>query len=209
MARRNYNAFLKAARRTGGLSLPAARKAYKKISERLGRPAKGNDVKQHPRIFKQTISTAGGKRRPGFADQRTQGVRSAGRQRGAASRVTQQAPRGKAPDRTQRGRQASPRPARTPGVVLAPPAPVEYVSTPEYTKRGPKGRFHLQLQIHIIGPAGQSKAELDAIASDWLGGKGVPGGFQVKALEWNGKSTKDPRTMRVARSNFRQIPFTF
>ena len=56
MSIRNYNAFLKAARRTGGLSLPAARIKYRKVSERLGRPAKGTDVRNHPRIFRDSLS---------------------------------------------------------------------------------------------------------------------------------------------------------
>lgn len=53
---RNYNAFLKAARRTGGLSLPAARIKYRKVSARLGRSAKGTDVRNHPRIFRDSLS---------------------------------------------------------------------------------------------------------------------------------------------------------
>jgi hypothetical protein len=53
---RNYNAFLRAARRTGGLSLPVARKAYRKVSARLNRPAKGIDVRNHPRIFRDALS---------------------------------------------------------------------------------------------------------------------------------------------------------
>jgi len=53
---KNYNAFLRAARRTGGLSLPAARKVYRKVSKRLGRSAKGIDVRNHPRIFRDALS---------------------------------------------------------------------------------------------------------------------------------------------------------
>lgn len=64
MARRNYNAWIKAARaasaKTGGLSLPAARKAYKIASERLGRPLRGVDVRIHPRIFKEAIPVKSG-----------------------------------------------------------------------------------------------------------------------------------------------------
>lgn len=86
---------------------------------------------------------------------------------------------------------------------------VEYISTPEYTKRGAKGGFHLQLQIHIKGPAGQTKKQLDEIASDWLRGGGVPAGFEVGAFEWNGKKAKTSMERRVARRNFSRIPFTF
>lgn len=56
MSIRNYNAFLKAARRTGGLSLPAARKSYRKMAARLDRAPKGIDVKRHPRIFRDSLS---------------------------------------------------------------------------------------------------------------------------------------------------------
>ena len=60
--KRHYQAWLKAARKasqkTGGLSLPAkdARKAYRKMAERLDRPPMGVDVKRHPRIFKESLS---------------------------------------------------------------------------------------------------------------------------------------------------------
>lgn len=63
---RNYNAWIKAARKaadkTGGLSLPAARKAYKKMAARVGRPLKGTDVKKHPRIFKESLPKSNQKR---------------------------------------------------------------------------------------------------------------------------------------------------
>lgn len=52
---RSYHAFIRAARKDGGLSLPAARKVYRKVSERLGVPAKAVDVKRHPRIFKESL----------------------------------------------------------------------------------------------------------------------------------------------------------
>jgi hypothetical protein len=65
---RNYNAWIKAARKaadkTGGLSLPAARKAYRKMAGRVGRPLKGVDVKKHPRIFKESIPVKSGGKRP-------------------------------------------------------------------------------------------------------------------------------------------------
>lgn len=84
------------------------------------------------------------------------------------------------------------------------------MSTPEYTKGGRKGGFRLQLQIHVIGPPGMKKRELDKIAEGWLTNGKTPSGIEVKALGWNGKNpTTDGRGMRVARSNFRAIPFTF
>src|SRR5579872_1250644 len=55
MSRRSYHAFIRAARKTGGLSLPAARRVYKKVSDRLGEPAKAVDVKRHPRIFRESL----------------------------------------------------------------------------------------------------------------------------------------------------------
>jgi hypothetical protein len=63
LARRNYNAFLRASRRAG-LSLPSARRAYKIVSERLGRSAKGKDVAAHPRIFKEATPVKEGGRKP-------------------------------------------------------------------------------------------------------------------------------------------------
>jgi len=65
---RNYHAWIRAARKaskkTGGLSLPAARKAYKKMADRVGRPLKGTDVQRHPRIFRESIpGSAGGFKR--------------------------------------------------------------------------------------------------------------------------------------------------
>lgn len=212
MARRNYNAFIKAARRTGGLSFPAARKAYTQVSERLSRKAKGNDVKAHPRIFRETISTKGGKRRPGFAD--TNAKRSAsGRQRVRVAPVANKAARGSAANKSKPSGQTPAQQAGPSRLVLTKAERlsqdfVEYVSTPEYTKRGPRGSFRLQLQIHVTGPPGLTKRRLDRIAVDWLGGKETPNGIEVKALGWNGKNpTTDGRGMRVARSNFRYIPF--
>jgi hypothetical protein len=61
MSVRNYHAFIKAARKTGGLSLPAARKTYQKMKARLDRAPKGTDVKKHPRIFKASIPAKRGR----------------------------------------------------------------------------------------------------------------------------------------------------
>ena len=208
MARRNYNAFIKAARKTGGLSLPAARKAYKQITERLGRPAKGIDVSKHPRIFKQTITTKAGRRKPGFADQtRRPGASAKGSKRVRSTPIVKPTSSRGAAGGVQPPRKA---PAQPPGPARPILAPVEYVSTPEYTKRGPRGTFNLQLQIHITGPPGMTKRALDNVAANWLRGGGTPNGIEVKALGWQGKNpTEDRRGMRVARSNFSRIPFTF
>ena len=228
MSIRNYNAFLKAARKaaskTGGLSLPAARKAYKKMSARVGRPLKGIDVKKHPRIFKESIPVKSGGRNA----KRFTGLSKIRKQTGAASRGSNKGGSegrgsgGSVKRKTVGGVQGKPQPA-TRGVSTARRAGptkeraegsqgmvvTEYVSTPEYTKRGAKGGFRLQLQIHITGPAGQTKKRLDEIASDWLRGRNVPAGFEVGAFEWNGKKAKTSMERRVARSHFSGIPFTF
>lgn len=62
MSVKNYHAWIRAARKaskkTGGLSLPAARKAYQITKERLGRQPKGVDVKKHPRITRESVKAA-------------------------------------------------------------------------------------------------------------------------------------------------------
>lgn len=209
MSTRNYQAWLKAARRaakrTGGLSLPAARKAYRKMAAHVGRPLKGTDVKSHPIIFRKSLpaknrkttrSVAGVKQQAGKAITRSKtGVRGL---KGPQGPAAQRGARGGAvPGKAQ---QAGP-----PRVVVT-----EYVSSPEYKKLGPKGGFRLQLQVHITGPSGMNKKQLDRIAEDWLRNGKTPSGIEVKALGWNGKNpTRDGRGMRVARSNFRHIPFAF
>ena len=65
MSVRNYHAFIKAARKTGGLSLPAARKTYQKMKARLDRAPKGTDVLKHPRIFKASIPATRGRKSSG------------------------------------------------------------------------------------------------------------------------------------------------
>ena len=50
MSIRSYNAFLKAVRRKHGLTQKQAQKAYRGVSSRLNRPAKGVDAKKHPGI---------------------------------------------------------------------------------------------------------------------------------------------------------------
>lgn len=77
MSIRNYNAWIKAARKasakTGGLSLPAARKSYQKMAARVGRPLKGTDVKKHPRIFKESIPAKSGGKARGFFSGKVKG----------------------------------------------------------------------------------------------------------------------------------------
>lgn len=225
MSIRNYNAWLKAARKaarkTGGLSLPAARKAYKKMAARVGRPLKGTDVQKHPRIFKDSLPK---KKRSAGLDRKSSQVRNTSNSKranagsSAKSARASQVPR-RAAQPVQRSRKGSSRAQGEAGRLSDDRArqalgernasEVEYVSTPNYTKGGAKGVFNLQLQIHITGPAGQTKKQLDAIAENWLQGKGVPNGFKAWKLEWNNKETRDPRTMRVARSHFKHIPFNF
>lgn len=220
MSIRNYQAWLRAARKaakkTGGLSLPAARKAYKKMAARVGRPLKGVDVSKHPRIFKDSLPAAN--RKPASAYRvgpvrkqagavASRGVKrsSAGAAKGRIQPTTKPAARGGAvPGQAQQ--------ARAKGLVVTKPERlsqdfVEYISTPEYSKKG-KGGGYLQLQIHITGPSGMKKRELDRVAIDWIHGKGTPNGITVKALGWNGKEpTSEGRGMRIARRNFSHIPF--
>jgi hypothetical protein len=153
MSVRNYHAFIKAARKTGGLSLPAVRKTYQKMKARLGRAPKGTDVKKHPRIFKESIPVkAGGiKRKPA-------GFRAASsRKRAAPGKATK--PAGvarptKPAKQVQRPREGATRPPRPARVVLRsfddlekflltargaaagePTGTDEYVSTVEYKKK--------------------------------------------------------------------------
>jgi len=217
MSVKNYHAFIRAARKHGGLSLPAARKVAKKVAARLDRPVKGVDVKKHPRIFRESIPKNARRKAAGLsvrskragATVRKQTRPAASSRNAAASKsAVGRIPAGK--KQAARGgsvsRQAQS--ARSSRVVVVPPAKVEYVSTPEYSKS--KGGGRLQLQIHIMGPSGLNKQVLDEIAEGWLTNGKTPSGIEVKALGWNGKNpTTDGRGMRVARSNFRAIPFTF
>ena len=47
---------LKAIEKSGNLTMIDARKAYRKMSDRLGRPLKGVDVAKHPRIFRESMA---------------------------------------------------------------------------------------------------------------------------------------------------------
>lgn len=58
MAARNYNAFIKEARASRGLSLSEARTAYRNMKEHLGRAPIGKDVSRHPRIFAKEAEKA-------------------------------------------------------------------------------------------------------------------------------------------------------
>lgn len=58
---RNYNAFLKAARKEHGITLGEARQAYRDVTAKLGRAARGVDVSRHPRITKAAVKSAAGK----------------------------------------------------------------------------------------------------------------------------------------------------
>ena len=224
MSVKNYHAFIRAARKHGGLSLPAARKVAKKVAARLDRPVKGVDVQKHPRIFRESLNAAQRRKATGLAARSKRAGSKVGQQTRPASSPRSAAASkpavGRIPARAKpaarggavpgKAQQAGPSRMVVKGEQVSLGKPFEYVSSPEYTKGGRKGGFRLQLQIHIIGPGGLTKKRLDAIAEDWLTNGKTPAGIEVKALGWNGKNpTADGRGMRVARSNFRAIPFTF
>lgn len=48
---RNYNAFIRAARKESDLTQGQAKTVYRQMSQKLGRPLGGVDVKKHPIIF--------------------------------------------------------------------------------------------------------------------------------------------------------------
>jgi len=213
---KNYHAFIRAARKHGGLSLPAARKVAKKVAARLDRPVKGVDVQKHPRIFRDALTAAQRRKKAGLSAPSKRRSGMLRKQTGASTRASSAGVKRSAVGRIPAGKKQAARGGAAPGKAQqAGPSRLvvareEYISSPEYTKSNrSKGVFHLQLQIHINGPAGLNKKQLDRIAADWLKDGSKPNGFEVRALEWNGKETKDPRVMRVARSNFRAIPFTF
>jgi hypothetical protein len=56
--RRSYQAFLKRAKADYGLTHRKAQVMYRKMSDRLGEPAKAKDIKSHPRIAKQEAGKA-------------------------------------------------------------------------------------------------------------------------------------------------------
>jgi hypothetical protein len=111
MSTRSYHAFIKAARKTGGLSLPAARKAYHKMKDRLGRQPKGIDVKKHPRIFKQSLvsksrKTNSSAKAAGVAKNQSKPIRAARTGKGSAKPTqkprSQARPQRAAPQRVRR-----------------------------------------------------------------------------------------------------------
>lgn len=57
---RNYNAFIRAARKESDLTLGQARNVYREMSQHLGRKLQGVDVAKHPRIFKKSERVATG-----------------------------------------------------------------------------------------------------------------------------------------------------
>jgi hypothetical protein len=56
--RRSYDAFLRAAKKKYDLPHAKAQKLYRTLSERLDKPARVSDLKQHPRISKQEAEKA-------------------------------------------------------------------------------------------------------------------------------------------------------
>lgn len=148
MSIRNYNAWIKAARKasakTGGLSLPAARKSYQKMAARVGRPLKGTDVKKHPRIFKESIPAKSGGKARGFFSGKVKGGVGA-----PASRpeVAKSKDVGRIPSSAKRGGAPSAQPARKARELVIDSFDdyadawdffelddVEYVSTADYGK---------------------------------------------------------------------------
>lgn len=57
---RNYNAFIRAARKKSDLTRGQARNVYRQMSQHLGRKLQGVDVAKHPRIFKKSERVATG-----------------------------------------------------------------------------------------------------------------------------------------------------
>ena len=57
---RNYNAFIRAARKKSDLTQGQARNVYRQMSQHLGRKLNGVDVAKHPRIFKKSERVATG-----------------------------------------------------------------------------------------------------------------------------------------------------
>jgi hypothetical protein len=57
---RNYNAFIREARKKADLTQGQARNVYRAMAASLKRPANGKDVKAHPRIFGRASRTATG-----------------------------------------------------------------------------------------------------------------------------------------------------
>lgn len=55
MSIRNYNAFLKAVKKKHGTTHKQAQSAYRRLSKKIGRPAKGVDVSKHPRLTRAAL----------------------------------------------------------------------------------------------------------------------------------------------------------
>src|SRR5437667_459879 len=55
MSIRNYNAFLREVKKKHGVSQRKAQEVYRRTRDRLGRSAKGTDVKKHPRIVTEAV----------------------------------------------------------------------------------------------------------------------------------------------------------
>jgi hypothetical protein len=175
---------------------------------------KGVDVQKHPRIFSESLSAAQRRKKAGLAAPSKRAKPAVRKQVRTASGARNAAASKPAVGRVPAGKKQATRSVASSGKAQqAGPSrlvvtPTEYISTPEYQKGNGGGR--LQLQIHIMGPSGLSKRALDKIAEGWLNNGQTPSGIEVRALGWNGKNpTTDGRGMRVARSNFRAIPFTF
>ena len=223
MSIKNYHAWIRAARKaaakTGGLSLPAARKSYKKMAAAVGRPLKGVDVKKHPIIFKRSIPKASGGL--GALKRKTTGVRGAGI---AKTKVREKRTVSSEPAAaSQRERERSIRTlsdfvkddkaARAAGEPAQPG--IEYVSSLEY-----KGKHGiLQVQIHVMLPGARigssySRDFLDLVAMAGIKGDALPAGVRVRAIQWrtnaNGQYSKEEtRKSKIAevQGHFARVPF--
>lgn len=212
MSTRNYHAFIRAARKTGGLSLPSARKVYHKVKERLGEQPKGKDVKLHPRIFRESLS----KRDRDRLKRESTPVRSSKRGNVVATpKVVKGAKRGATvrgkPDRTARvgtnqARGLDDRAKQGLGLPNASEANHEYAASSDY-----KG---LRVQVHVKSDRQRTHKELGAAVNAWMRREPLPEGVTVSAIEWaNGRKDfekeTNPRRARLIAENFRKIGLDF
>ena len=84
MSAKHRNAFFKAARKAFGLAVAEAQQLYRRVSDHLGRPALGLDVKRHPKITARQVSPAkraatrmANQRRAGLAERKAEAQRAA------------------------------------------------------------------------------------------------------------------------------------
>lgn len=227
MSIRNYNAFIKAARKKGGLSLPSARKVYHKVKARLGEPPKGTDVKKHPRIFKESLTAKDRTRaiRSGLfarskrvtAKKSTAGVgtkKTAGSQRSNSGAVRTT---GKKPGIARSGKRSVgvsvPR-SRAGRLKRAPaPAPAPVPRNFEYAASSDYKQLRVQVHVKSTGRALTHK-EISAAADAWMKRAPLPAGVEVMGISYaNGRKdfTKEtnPRRARIIAQNLGRVGLEF